>query len=487
MNALQLPSALKDGPEDLTEEDLHLPAEHLPDEDGAGSTATWLMVVTGCLSAAIVASLICRLPKSHALSWITIFLRSVLYIALTAGGGTIGIGVGWFFLKAKPSSTLPSFSRSIVVGWMFFPCIALLYRQQSFGMFLVLALATAAVAFSLRQIFPLNVETDQRELPDSLPSLYGLPITTFRPLRAFFIALCAQAALIFAITGYLFLAGAMLSTGLFLLVRRWSASNSNAVRKFTRDKQLILLCALAIVLTTLALAPWVGGRQYGSVGAKEVPRRPPLVDHQPPEPEKFGSEYVGIILLPPPKKKTEIIQPIPQVRSVAIGRTSKPVVILFNGQYWYFKAPSKRPGLHAHLAHGEPTDVNIHSTDRLPLLMEAHQDLGSSIDLGCCSEIDIAITNADNRLGKIAVAVRLTDSSSIGKPSQELVKRAIVSSEAVQIPLNRPPVKEVLRFQISRSTTMHRFDEISVVFLPARERALGGAKVSVQSFTLIPR
>ena len=119
--------------------------------------------------------------------------------------------------------------------------------------------------------------------------------------------------------------------------------------------------------------------------------------------------------------------------------------------------------------------------------MEAHQNLRQSIDLACCSEIDIAITNADNRPGKIALGLRLTDSRSIGKPSKDLGERTIVSSAADRIPLNRPPAKETLRFPVSRSATMHQFDAITIVFLPAKERARGGAKVSIQSFTLIPK
>ena len=129
----------------------------------------------------------------------------------------------------------------------------------------------------------------------------------------------------------------------------------------------------------------------------------------------------------------------------------------------------------------------MHSTDSAPLLMEAYQNLGTSIDLKCCSEIDVAITNADVRPGTIALGIRLADSSSIGEPSQDLGERTIVSSKAAQIPLNRPPVEEVLRFPIPRPTTIHRFNEITIVFLSARERARGGAKVSIQSFTLIPK
>jgi hypothetical protein len=77
--------------------------------------------------------------------------------------------------------------------------------------------------------------------------------------------------------------------------------------------------------------------------------------------------------------------------------------------------------------------------------------------------------------------------ASIGEPFQDLGERAILSSKAAQIPLSRPPVEEVLRFPISRPTAIHRFDEITIVFLSARERARGGAKVSIQSFTVIPK
>jgi hypothetical protein len=119
--------------------------------------------------------------------------------------------------------------------------------------------------------------------------------------------------------------------------------------------------------------------------------------------------------------------------------------------------------------------------------MQAHQNLGLPIDLNCCSEIDVAITNADIRPGTIALGLRLTDTNSIGKPSLTLADRTILSSTAAQIPLNRAPVKEILRFPITQSETMHQFSEIDVLFHPAKERARGGVKVSIQTLTLIPK
>jgi len=463
-------------------------AEEPNTEDTYGttdSTETWLLIVTGFLSAAFMAGLLCRSPLPHTLLWATLFLRSAVYIALTAAAGFLGMWIPWLFLRAKHSFGVAFLSKKVGIGWVFLPCITLLYRRESPWMLLVLAVTTVSVVFSLRRLFPLGVESDQRKLPDDLPTLYGLPIAAFRPLREFFIALCAQGTLVFAITGSLFLAGILLSTSLSLLVWRWIALDSSATRKFAVRRPQLLLSAFAVLLTMFELIPPTDGRALGAFGTGNLTRKPPSLAH-PAEPDKPGSEYVGIVLWPPPVKK-EIIPPLPRDHSFAIGGAAKPVVIPFDGPYWYFKAPSKRPGPHAHIAHGKPTDVTVRSSDWAPLLMEAHQNLGSTIDLACCSEIDVAITNADTRPGKIALGIVLTDSNSSGKPWRALGEQTIVSSEADQIPMNRPPVKEILRFPISRAALMRQFNEITIVFLPAKERARGGAKVSIQSFTLIPR
>jgi hypothetical protein len=491
MNRLQLASALKAESHHPTGKDFVRGGEPVPEaahHRADSSVDLWSLIVTGCLSAAMITSLSSRLPQSHTLSWATILVRSVKYIALATAGGAIGTSIPWFFLKIKPSFSLASLSKIATVSWIFFPCILLFYRRQSPWMFLALALATVASAFSLRRLFPASAEPDQRKPPDrytsDLPNLYGLPIADFRPVRAFFIAICAQAALLLAIADRPISAGLLLSICLSLLVWRWSALDSGAIQQFAGRRQSILLSAFALCFTVLALLPWLAGKSYGS---KEVPRRPALITHESRESDVPGSDYVGIILWPPPIKKTEIVPPRPHSTSFAIGKASQPVVIPFDGQYWYFKAPSKRPGPRAHIAHGRATYVNVHSTDSAPLLMEAYQNLGTAIDLECCSEIDVAITNADVRPGTIALGIRLADSGPIGEPSQDLGERTIVSSKAAQIPLSRPPVEEVLRFPIPRPTTIHRFDEITIVFLPAKERARGGAKVSIQSFTLIPR
>jgi hypothetical protein len=302
-------------------------------------------------------------------------------------------------------------------------------------------------------------------------------------LRSFFLALCLQGALIFAIAESFFLAAILLAISLFLLVWRWSAFDSTTTTKVANKRSTILLYALALCLTMFMLIPPISGAR-GAFGAGRAPRTPPTFAHGPSA--ISSSDYIGIVLWPPPVKK-QPLPPIPRPHSFATGGAAKPLIIPFDGQYWYFKAPYIRPGPYAHLARGKPTDVTVRSSDLAPLLMEAHQILDRSIDLACCSEIEVAITNADTRPGKISLGLILTDSTSSDKPSRDLGSRPIASSEPVNIPLNREPVKEVLRFQIPRSSLAHRFNEITVVYMPAPERARGGAKVSIQSFTLNPR
>jgi hypothetical protein len=490
MNRQESTCTLKDGPPAAIGIDLPPGTEPVREDTNVNQSSpeTWALVVTGCLSAALITSLSSRLPTSHTLSWTTIVLYSIKLIALAIVAGTIGISIPWLFLKAKPPFRLAFLSRIMAVPWIFFPCITLLYRQQSPGMFPVLALATVSLAFSLRRLLPDSTEPDTQELPaqynSDLSSLYGLPIAGFRPVRAFLMATCLQTALILAAVERPLLAGTLLSACLFLLAWRWSLSESRTRLESAGKRRDTLLSSSALLLTILALIPWIAAKPET---ARNKHRRPALITHESADSDVPGSDYVGIILWPPPVKRTEIVPPRPHSNSTLIGRQAKPVVIPFDGQYWYFKAPSNKPGHRAHIAHGRPTYVNVHSTDSSPLLIEAYQNLGTSIDLECCSEIDVAITNADVRPGAIALGVRLTDSDSIGKPCQDLALQTVNSSRADTISLNRPPVDEILRFPIPRSKTIRRFNEITVMFVPAQERARAGAKISIQSFTLIPK
>lgn len=443
-----------------------------------------ISLLTGYLTAAAVTLLFCRPPQPHTLTWTAILLHSIGYIALATVAGTVGAALLWLFLKTKSAFAL--LPRSAAAAWIFFPCVLLFYLRQSPWIYLAIAIATIVGAVNLRRIFPVRAEADQfLHATSVLPSIYGLPIAKFRPFCAAVIAICAQAALFCAAAARLIPAGVLIAASLFLFTWRWSAFDTNIT--FTGKRPSAILGTFALLFTVLALLPWLNARPHNLLGPSIQFHRPARLAQRPVEPDTPSAEYVGIILWPPVKKKAEIVPPTPHIHSFAIGRPAKPIVILFDGPYWYFKSPSIRPGPRAHVAHGNATDVTIRSSDWWPLLMQAHQNLGLPIDLNCCSEIDVAITNADTRPGVIALALRLTDSISVARSIRTLSDRTILSTAATQIPINRPPVKEILRFPIPHSASMCQFNQIDVLYHPAKDRARGAAKVSIQSFSLIPK
>ena len=196
--------------------------------------------------------------------------------------------------------------------------------------------------------------------------------------------------------------------------------------------------------------------------------------------------YESIVLWPEPPKK-EILAPVPLAPAPPEIRLTKPLVIRFNGAYWYFQPPSDKPGSHAHIAHGSPLAVDIHSTTFIPLTMEAHQTLAKPLRLGCCGAIEVGIENRDNRPGPLALAMLLTDTASAGKPSLYLGQQPIVSSEPDRFAVKSTPVPETLRFVLPVHAPLKKFDEITLVVMADPMRIDVGARVAIAQFELEPR
>ncbi|HEY4355688.1 MAG TPA: hypothetical protein VGN16_08080 [Acidobacteriaceae bacterium] len=191
--------------------------------------------------------------------------------------------------------------------------------------------------------------------------------------------------------------------------------------------------------------------------------------------------YSGIILLPPaPKHQTHIEIPASLIHSAGIPK--QPDVIPFDGQYWYFQDPDDRPRPDAHVVRGDPTKARIHSTDRLRLLMEAHQTLSTPIALQDSSVLKVRMVNAETERGTIAVEILLKDPSERWPTSLGVL--VLQSSTAPTIDAKRAPVAETLNFKIPDRLKQKRFDEITVRIRPDVLHEVKGSAVSVQSFTL---
>jgi hypothetical protein len=199
-----------------------------------------------------------------------------------------------------------------------------------------------------------------------------------------------------------------------------------------------------------------------------------------------GSDYSGIILTVPVKPHPRIEPPTRSDKADFSSILRKPVVIPFDGAYWYFKQPDTRPRADAMIEQGDPLRANVRSTDRRELAMEAHQTLPTPISADCCHAIRVELLNGDNRLGLIRIELLLKDRSGRPGSSLSLGTLPIPSSEDRHISLSRAPIPESLRFKMPVAAHGSRFDEMTLVIKPSSDRALAGAKIAIQNFVLIP-
>jgi hypothetical protein len=162
------------------------------------------------------------------------------------------------------------------------------------------------------------------------------------------------------------------------------------------------------------------------------------------------------------------------------------MVIPFDGAYWYFKSPQKRPGPAAHVVRGSSIKANVRSTDRYPLLMNAHQELDTPIDLSCCRRIEIRVTNGDRRRGAIYLELSLRNRAVPGGGGAYIGTVVVPSSEGEGLSAKDVPTDEALEFPLPAGLGGYAFDEITVGIRTDPERAREGAQVAIRQFVLYP-
>lgn len=442
----------------------------------------------GLLAALGTACLVCKVPAAFMHSWTSFFLRSIAFVIGVIAAGIAGMQILWLLLSEKPTLNFGSLSLSLACSWAFLPSIVFFYREHSPWMLAAIPLATAVTAISLRRLFisNTNLTTEPEFTPPpptptvAVPDFSGISTPNRNLWWIVAIAAAAQAAILLWLLNQTPVACVLLVIPSFVITWQGSA----AARKPKHPIPYLQLL-LALLFTALALLPWLDtpfAVQLSHILRSDRTPAPALLRLRP----ASAVDYMSIVLWPStPKKKITVVQPLHHSLTPGTTEVTKPLVIPFDGPYWYFQPPDTHPSPNAFVMHGKSTDVNMHSTNDFPLQMEAHQTLAKPIQLDCCREIDVAITNADNRPGLIAMNLILTDTTSPTHPSQELTSQPIVSSESAHFSLVRPPVQETLRFHIPLGQLL-RFNDITIIFNTSQERTLGGAKVAIKQFTLVP-
>jgi hypothetical protein len=465
----------------------------------------WLSPIAGLLAAAGVASLVYHSPLPYSLSPGELIGSAIerVFGVLLANAVTV------WALSAIAQGTKRADPRPLILQtslnalWLA-PLVLFLQENSAW----VLAITAALVAGIVQSVRLLQVDrlADDQGGPVLSPASNAFRVLEsshcfWRQVCGAGAALCAQAGAFAALTGYP-LKGALLvaaSSAIWM----WSYTGYD-IRRFSTasrsSSRALLLVSLAIVLTAGALIhylrPMYGVRGLGiptfagyapsrgdGRGEEAHPRAPqgslvPAAEGDP-----------GVVLLPETQTHTKLVAPSPVIENALLtGRGSaRPLEIPFEGVYWFFRAPDVHPPRTSRQAHGSPEKLDIRSTDRRALSIEAHENLGSMIELNCCRKIQIAIRNADRYPDTVSLELVLINSSAPGKPSQSLGRIMVTSTRPWRLFEKRSPTNETLNFVIPAHTTIRRFDEVMVVFRLDAARADAGPKIAIDRFVLVPR
>jgi hypothetical protein len=292
-------------------------------------------------------------------------------------------------------------------------------------------------------------------------------------LAALLASLFLQAGAAAVIVGRGFIGCMLASLGLTILIARLKAAGI-----LTQER----LHTLAITVLTLALVVELfiayTRLRMGGLG---------VVTHAPDRATAISSgKYRGVILWQDVKPVPVLAPPRPSLET-GPSQSKQPLIIPFDGVYWFYKYPDRRPPQDSYSARGNPSATTFRSADAIPLQMEARQNFINAFDMSCCSRIDVEILNADRYPGTLSIDLILANLSLPGEPSQPLGVRPVTSTPQPATGDEVLPVPEILSFAVPADPKISQFDSATVRFLRAGKRGVSSARVAVERFTLIPR
>lgn len=462
------------------------------------------LVAAGLINALIAAYLLLRLPASHFPTLIALLVRAAIYAAFGALAGTVGI---WFYwrnsqspFRENPPVPFRLFLLSCTAAWVWVPAFVLFTQQDSPLTLPVALLGAGLLATSVRRVVPSTVGPGLEAWNAEPRDLFAATLATpTREIHGLLAALAIYVAAYDLAHGWIIDAAIMLAACAFIFGWKLTLEpvadagilldiGSQTHRAVLRASFVLIP---AILLTFVALLMGVQRRnRLEAVAARQTQDN--ADDPQERTQANAGSSatvisgYQSIILWPPQEKK-QIVAPIPQPTPLLAPGHTKPLVIPFDGAYWYFQPPNRGPSPNAHQARGTPLAIDIQAHNFISLIMQAHQKLGVAIPLTHCREIQLGLLNRENRTGILNVAMFLTDGRAPGRPQLYLGQQPVVSSLPDRYTVKSLPVSETIHFSTPQKAKIHQFDEITIMILPDGERNNTGPKVAIEQFALLPR
>ena len=188
--------------------------------------------------------------------------------------------------------------------------------------------------------------------------------------------------------------------------------------------------------------------------------------------------HKGVILRPAGTHKQVVLavkMPAPRQRSV-----TSPLHVPFTGEYWIYRQTEDRPPSDSLQLTGSLLDASYASTDLIPLIVEARQDLRDPIEVSTCGAIEVDLANRDGFPG--TVALDLLVAGGRGRSRQ----LELVGGQPILTVPGHTTVHERLRFELA-AVRLHSFDQIIFHFNLLPERYHHSPRIAIEDIVLLPR
>ena len=224
-----------------------------------------------------------------------------------------------------------------------------------------------------------------------------------------------------------------------------------------------------------------GGRLQAAAGDEAANDVPPAKDATQHPGAKREQLHAGILLLPEVEQHVTLVAPPLQTPNVrrspsASALTSVPFAGEYAIYYWFMKGPPKN----ALVTRGTPSEFRFSTTDRTALKMEARQNLGRMLDVGCCSRIDIGVWDEDPSPGTVGLEVLLVNTTLPAALPESL-------GEADVTPASTGRAESRLQFPMPARSHLRTFNEIRVVFHLRAPRTNRSARVDIKRLYFVPK
>jgi hypothetical protein len=219
-------------------------------------------------------------------------------------------------------------------------------------------------------------------------------------------------------------------------------------------------------------------REFFGKDSRETPAAPNLGKNPDPA-QVLGPDFLGVILWPEISPVTLLIAP--RLGGGAFVGSQNPLSIPFGGEYWMYLVGESRPPAGSYFQRASPAALTFRTINHDRLIMEARQKLEQEIDISCCSEVRLAVLNAQAGPGTVCLELVLME----GEPprvKQQSLGELPVRSASLD---SSRPVEEMLRFPVRSGPFV--FDQLLVKYDRDGSRRDKSARIAIKRFILVPR